>query len=496
LTGHRTLLLGPPGCGKTERLLTEMERCLDHGIAPSRIAFVSFTRAAVREARDRAMTRFRLTADDLPWFRTLHSLVFRLLALRRSDVLGRDDLKRLEEITGEELTGHHELDAPTLGERGDALLFLDQTSRASCRSLEETWHHHGTPIDWHRLIRFVDAYRLFREDTMKLDFTDMLEQFVVGQPVLVPVDVAFLDEAQDLASLQWRVVERAFGPETQLYVAGDDDQAIYGWAGADAAPLLDFVGYREVLNQSYRLPRAVHALAASVAIGIEHRNVKAFAPRDAEGAVEWLGRLDEVDLAAFVNDMGEPGTWLLLARTRRQLAALAELARGQGVTYSVMDEPAVDQKMIRLILAWEACRRGAGITASAAAHLTSFNLIAPQQLEDANTYYSHDLGLPADMPVWHDALTIIPLDDREYYLSCLRRGEKLTQAPRVRISTVHGAKGAEADRVLVLTDVNARIKRGMELDPDAEQRVAYVAVTRARESLFLVTPRGRYGWTL
>ena len=147
------MVLGPPGCGKTTHLLQQLERVLKAGVSPQRVAFVSFTRAAVKEARDRAMTEFKLTVDDLPHFRTLHSLAFRALGLRRDEVFGRDGLKELSELTGEELTGHVDATAPTLGERGDALLFLDQLARNTLRPLRDVWYDHESPIDWFRLKR-------------------------------------------------------------------------------------------------------------------------------------------------------------------------------------------------------------------------------------------------------------------------------------------------------------------------------------------------------
>ncbi len=98
--------------------------------------------------------------------------------------------------------------------------------------------------------------------------------------------------------------------------------------------------------------------------------------------------------------------------------------------------------------------------------------------------------------IWHDALVVIPIEVREYYLSCLRRGEKLAEPPRVRVETFHGAKGAEADHVLMLTDMTYRTQRGFEVDPDSEHRVFYVGMTRAKETLSIVTPRTPYGYRL
>jgi superfamily I DNA/RNA helicase len=221
---------------------------------------------------------------------------------------------------------------------------------------------------------------------------------------------------------------------------------LYNWAGASTDRLLDWPHAREVLSQSYRLPRKIWQVAHDVSAQISRRWQKDFLPTDREGHVEWLGRPDEVDLSA--------GTWLLLARTRRQLAGLADIARSQGVVHSVMGHNVVNQDHVRQILDYE-------------------------HLRDRDP----------TVPLWHDALTDIDLDTREFLLSCLRRGESLTKPPRVRIETIHGAKGLEADNVLLLTDLNARVRRGQEQDPDAELRVLYVAVTRARECLFLVTPQ-------
>ena len=38
------------------------------------------------------------------------------------------------------------------------------------------------------------------------------------------------------------------------YLAGDDDQAIYSWSGADVSKLIDLNCHLQVLNQSYRIP--------------------------------------------------------------------------------------------------------------------------------------------------------------------------------------------------------------------------------------------------
>lgn len=57
----------------------------------------------------------------------------------------------------------------------------------------------------------------------------------------------------------------------------------------------------------------------------------------------------------------------------------------------------------------------------------------------------------------------------------------------IKLSTIHGAKGAEADNVILLTDVSPATYE--QLDNDSEHRVWYVAVTRARKKLWIVQPQ-------
>jgi ATP-dependent exoDNAse (exonuclease V) beta subunit len=65
----------------------------------------------------------------------------------------------------------------------------------------------------------------------------------------------------------------------------------------------------------------------------------------------------------------------------------------------------------------------------------------------------------------------------------------MSQAPRIRLQTIHGSKGGEADEVVLLTDMAPRTHREAQTAPDDEARVWYVAATRARQTLTVVPPR-------
>ena len=83
----KTIILGPPGTGKTTALLELVESYLAKGVSPSKIGYFAFTKKAADTALQRAMKLFNLSEDDLPYFRTLHSLAFRRLGIDPNQVM-------------------------------------------------------------------------------------------------------------------------------------------------------------------------------------------------------------------------------------------------------------------------------------------------------------------------------------------------------------------------------------------------------------------------
>lgn len=485
-----TLVLGIPGAGKTERLLKVTDHALEAGTPPDRIAMVTYTRAAAGEAKTRAMEKFGFTDKQLPYFRTIHSLAFRELGLRRDDVIGEEHLATLAEVTGELVQNINPMaEDGSVGKRNaDELLTIDHYARTTMKGLQAAHYDHGADIDWFRLKRFSLAYRHFKDDMGLIDFTDMLEKYVEMNLPPLPIDVAIVDEGQDLTKRQWRVVRAAFAGAKEFWVAGDDDQQIHKWAGAAED---DFMGLaadnREVLPLSHRLPIEIFNFASTFIKQVARRYNKDEAHSSGRhGLILWINRFEEVDLST--------GSWLLLARTRAQLKGLIAEARNQGVIYTVKGESSVKAAHREAIVAYEHLRAGKAIPGSSIK--VAMAAMGVHQLIDEDQIYSAaELKLDVSN-IWHDALIKIPLVDREYYLTCRRRGEALGKPPRVRIDTIHGVKGLQAENVLLMTDLTWRTRKGYEIDPDAEVRVFYVGLTRASQRLFLMAPQSAYGFAL
>jgi len=77
-----------------------------------------------------------------------------------------------------------------------------------------------------------------------------------------------------------------------------------------------------------------------------------------------------------------------------------------------------------------------------------------------------------------------------------KMGEDIKGEPRLRVSTIHKAKGGECDNVVVLLDVGKIVYNAYIKNPDDEHRIFYVAVTRAKECLYIVEAKSEEGYMM
>jgi len=485
-----SIILGPPGTGKTTTILNLIELEMQNGTPPDRIGYFAFTKKASEEGRDRTMERFGLSSKELPNFRTLHSLCHRMLGLSRSSVLNGNSLREFNDIMGLRLSGRSDMEEGSISmlSKDDRLSFIEGLSRLRCVPLREQWHqHYDEDIDWFALERFQKGLYQFKQARGLHDFTDMIDLCVQKQ--LAPkLDVMFVDEAQDLSPLQWKLVELLANNSERVYIAGDDDQAIFRWAGADVDHLVALSeGNARVLDQSYRIPRSVHRIADKVIRRVKTRTNKTWNPREEEGQVVSEASFEHVDLTS--------GEWLILSRSNYLLNELDAHCRNLGVYFERKGNPSVSEKKIASVKAWERLRRGHSAypedATSAVAYIKSakkkvFDTCAPTETFTlAEIVEKAGLSEPL---IWHDMFDALSVAERSYMLSILRRGEKITGKPRIKLSTIHSAKGGEADNVLLLTDIPHRTWKSFEKNPDDDTRVFYVGLTRAKQNLHIVQP--------
>lgn len=486
-------IFGPPGCGKTTYLLNVVDKELEADVSSARIGYFSFTRKAANEARDRAIAKFpQLNAKtDFPYFRTLHSLAFQCLGVRSEDIMQAEHFREFAVQAGIELALSHdpELD---LVKPDNPILNEINIARIKGEDLRTHYNKCGLDIEWHHFEFVERTYRHYKRSKSLLDFTDLLER-IVNEPERLPMlEVLIVDEAQDLSRLQWMMVEALTLRSKRTFIAGDDDQAIFFFAGADVKSFLAFEGTVTVLNRSYRVPAKIHTLASNIVRRIRERQPKEWEPREFEGSLRTYTRFEDIPF-------GE-GQWLIMASTNYMLNPIHEWLKSIGVLFERNGVPSLSPQIAQAVVDWERLRRGKTLnysnvqtvyryldTSAVARGYKTF------KTGDINGLYALDElkekhGLLTDA-VWYEALTKIADDKKEYLISLLRRGVKLSQPPRVRLSTIHGAKGGEADHVALLMDLSPKFAKEYARNADNVHRLFYVGVTRAKQSLHLVLPK-------
>ena len=318
------IIFGPPGTGKTTACMNHIANLLQDDVDPIRIGYIAFTKKAANEARMRAARDFNFHKDDMPYFRTIHSLCFMQLGIIPSNMMQPNHYRDLGDILGIEVGGNklneeiYSLSAPV----GDRLLFLDNLARISESSIEDIY---DTVVDddisIDELTLVSTSLKKYKDKFKLLDFTDLLEMFI-DHGVCPKLHTLIVDEAQDLSKLQWRVVHTLAEHADNVYAAGDDDQAIYRWAGASVENFIELQGNKQVLNQSYRVPQEAHKLAKEVLSNIKNRVVKMFNPSEIKGEIYYHFSVDDIDMSQ--------GTWLLLARNSFLLKEYERVVKMNG----------------------------------------------------------------------------------------------------------------------------------------------------------------------
>ena len=113
-------------------------------------------------------------------------------------------------------------------------LTIINTARVKRMDLLEYYDSRQNILDIERSTLYLLAEELkkFKKEKGLKDFTDLLENFIEKE-IQPKFEVLFIDEAQDLSKIQWEMVRVLWSNANKTYIAGDDDQAIFKWAGAD-----------------------------------------------------------------------------------------------------------------------------------------------------------------------------------------------------------------------------------------------------------------------
>jgi len=463
---------GPPGTGKTHKLISRAKAYIRIGTPLDKIGYFAFTKKAAKVARD----RMPVDSDKLYYFRTIHSFAYDQLDLDDTMVMQPKDYVDIGKKLNIKIKYYDKYNKEEIFYLNIESPYFKMIGRAMnrCTTVEEELdrneHNKKEIKPW--ILKDLDKNLKAYKDTMeKLDFNDMIDQLL--EKDLPKFKVIFIDEAQDLSPLQWKLFDKLKEYADDIYLAGDDDQAIFAWAGADVDRFIQEPGKEKVLKYSKRISRAVQEQSELPLEKIRGlRKEKIYYPRDFEGESFRINNLDQLNLLE--------GKYLILTRTISRLVDMTKELRKRNLYYQTNKGKSFTVRLYNAIVNYNSWQRG--------------KVLEEKESKDVEEY----IGIPmkdwkSDLD-WFDAFEKAKIEDRNYIKEMLNNGEDLDAEARIQLSTIHAAKGGEEDNVILCLDLGRKIKQAVKKSDsknDEEHRVWYVGSTRARNNLYMLKAKTR-----
>ena len=472
----RYKVVGPPGTGKTRRLLNEVHKYIENGTPHDKIGYFAFTRKAAGEARDRFLAKNQdLTKKDVKYFQTLHSLAFNNLGLKEENVMQEGNYQAIGETCGIQIkyASYETNNFNGIFSSSSEYLSLINLARVRQVTSEQQFNRneHLSWISKTKLIGIEKEINNYKNAHNLIDFTDMIQQFL-DKGDTPKFKVIFVDEAQDLSLIQWSMIKKIEeDTNCDVWIAGDDDQAIFGWAGADVDSFINWEAREILLDKSERVPQLIQRKALDVISRIYlNRLPKDYLPKNDLGNIYERFNINGIDMST--------GDWLILARTNSLLKTLPAYLKRKGFFFQTNQGNSMGKSLYEDILNWKKIQNDESVPE-----------IQHQRIVENIKSKKIDINLD-----WYEAFNNVSVSKRDYMRAMLDNGEEILKEPRIKVSTIHGAKGGEAHNVVLYLNQTANTIKGAKKSQDKQDeefRVWYVGITRTIENLFLIKSKNK-----
>ena len=488
----RTIIPGPPGTGKTYTLINKYLVNEINGLHtnPKKIVYVTFSNAAAEEANKRIKY-------PLLYISTLHHLGTRECKIDTTTQLLKD--RKWKQFTsqskicrGMKFETKKDIYGNTIHQNPHMRIISYARSKKIDlieAALQLDLHH---SVDLWLTEQINEDLKSYKEQTGMIEFSDMITQFVEEDKRLA-LDAVFLDEAQDLSPLQWDMFFHIEKQCERSYVAGDDDQTIYGFQGADPNVFINLKGTFDNQVYSHRVPKKIHAKALDILKQIDKRLDKPWEARDEEGTYKENCLLRDFN---FKND-----DWMILAQTNAQLKEPSQYLNDLNLRYKGGQNELLPTDLLRAYNIWNKLNSGASVSGEDAQHVIK-NFLRKKQvkhgfgegklLDKVFTVTLEELQKDHGLLVTGSWEHLHMSDEQKNYIKLLlKNGDDLITDSKIELSTIHGAKGRECKNVILYVDFGSEdenyfLAREADKDPDKIHRLFFVGVTRAKQNLYIM----------
>lgn len=359
---------------------------------------------------------------------------------------------------------------------------LGRYNLAQCeKDLLQVSARHDIPIIDDECNAVLNVLKWGKENTTSIDFTDMvwLPYELTLNPIGLQYDYIFIDECQDLNAAQRELFLRCFRRGTRFIAVGDKKQAIYSFAGADAKSFAKLQSLPNTttlpLPISYRCPKKVVNLANQFVDTMECR----------EGAPD-----GEIVYNVSIKDIHDGD--MVLCRTKMPLIKLYMRYLRMGVKSYVRGQD-IGLNLLRMVDKTEQIMLNVSLQKDGV-----FARLYDDLFEERNRLMIkrgmdlEDATLSNQIMNKYDSIKALEIL-AEGLTSARDLHDRIENvfvesADGVCLSTIHKAKGLEANNVYILckTLMPSRLAT-QDWEKEQEQNLMYVAYTRAKYKLGFVS---------
>jgi len=485
------------------------------------VAFSSFSNIAIKEIAERSGLTIKGRQGELTRYWRTTTGLFEVL-LYEDNLITREQMKKIGKI---------ELYRKLWAKKNGLQYIINEVNTGFSRGrgneiINEysylVHYHYGKNktlediIDMHSNKKLIIDYLAFKKKHKFLDWEDIVMKAYKNNDYLAmndEIELFILDEAQDTSNLEYKTLLPILSnTQADLLIAGDDAQLIYSFKGADYK-LFNYLikkskeknGIIMNLNYTHRFGRRIGRLAQVIMDGmlfVEHRKMltsdskkdKVIYIVDFNKVIEFLKREDVKRQKVFI-----------LTRTNLVSDKVLELLKQHGIIVYNKDEEKnrlmtkeyevyidlkkwfagelndYEKRQLKLLI-WK--------------HRKSMTelekLLAMKQLDEMFEQQALTIeGLTRLLKWMEENINPDKLDLNLIKQFIMTDKEKHNLFNNIYVGTIHSVKGAEADIVILINTISSATARKIK-DWEAEKRVLFVAVTRAKKLLILTHINKQY----